>query len=193
MHYLTRQRLHIARFHPLMKVLLSLYIVSVLAAMWVATLKYTDRGEWSFGGVREFIAGSADTSHDPFGDPMGGTEEGLAYAEPKSRRELVDIVHPHLFSIPIVLFLLGHLVHLTGLRDGLKLAINVTAFGSFLVTFLLPFAVVTRPGLTPVLVVSGSVFVASCVVLCLVPFCSMWWGNPERGFDAIPARRTSDD
>ena len=188
MHFLTRQNLHIARFHPLMKVLLTLYIVSVLAALAVAALKYTDRAEWSADGVERLVAGSGPAADDPFGDPFAGTGEGLVAEPGMSRRELVDVVHPHLFSVPLVLFVLGHLLHLTGLRDGLKLAVNVTAFTSFLATFLLPFAVADHPALAPALYVSGCAMLASFLALCLVPLASMWWGTPGRGFDALPRR-----
>ena len=94
MHYLTRQRLHLSRFHPLMKVLLSLYILSVAGAVWAATLKYTDRATWSPEGARLYIAGSApgtgpgSAEADPFRDPLGGTAEGIAQTEGLSRRQL---------------------------------------------------------------------------------------------------------
>ncbi len=188
MHFLTRQNLHIARFHPLMKVLMSLYIASVLAGLVVAAMKYTDRGVWSTQGVAVYLAGSEDVRDDPFGDPFGGTDDGLAAQEGKTRRELVDIVHPHLFTIPIVLFILGHLLHLTGLRDAWKLAINVTAFVSFLATFLLPFAVAGRPAWAWLQMAAGSLMMVSTLLLCLVPLASMWFGKPGRGFDALPRR-----
>ena len=193
MHFLTRQNLHIARFHPLMKVLLTLYIVSVLAALVVAALKYTDRAQWSAEGLERFVAGSGPAAiDDPFGDPFSGTAEGLAVDPAMSRRELVDIVHPHLFSVPIVIFVLGHLLHLTGLRDRWKLVINVTAFVSFLATFLLPFAVVGSPGLSTLMYVSGCAMLLSFVALCVIPLGSMWYGKPGRGFDALPRRPAPD-
>ena len=189
MHFLTRQRLHISLFHPLMKVLMSLYILSVGAGLWVATLKYTDRAEWSATGVELLVHGSGDsTADDPFGDPLAGLEDGAH--EGKSRRELVDIAHPHLFSVPIVLFILGHPLHLTRLPDWMKLTINVAAFTSFLGTFLLPFVIVNDATLAPVLYACGWAMLVSFALLCLVPLAEMWFGKPgAAGFDAIPRRR----
>lgn len=187
MHYLTRQRLHLSLFHPLMKVLLSLYILSVGAALFVAALKYTDRAEWSSDGVAAYVHGDDAARDDPFGAPF----EGLA-GEPRAgltRRQLVDIAHPHLFSVPLVLFVLGHLLHLTRLPDALKLSINVAAFGSFLATFLLPFVVAERAALAPLLHAAGWVLMISFVLLCAVPLWETWLGRPpERGFDALPRR-----
>ncbi len=188
MHFLTRQRLHISLFHPLMKVLMSLYIVSVGAGLWVATLKYTDRADWSAQGVELMVHGSEErAADDAFGDPLAGlepeTHEGM------SRRELVDIAHPHLFTIPIVLFILGHLLHLTRLPDWLKLGINVAAFGSFLATFLLPFLIIENATLAPALYISGWTMLVSFVLLCAIPLVEMWFGKPgSSGFDAIPKR-----
>jgi hypothetical protein len=189
MHYLTRQRLHLSLFHPLMKVLMSLYILSVGAGMWVATLKYTDRGDWSPIGVELMVHGdstAAEAEVEVFNDPLAGIADGNH--EGMSRRELVDIAHPHLFSVPVVLFLLGHLLHLTRLPDWLKLTINVGAFGSFLATFLLPFLVVENATLAPLLYASGSVMVLCFALLCIVPLAEMWFGRPGKGFDAIPKR-----
>ena len=186
MHYLTRQRLHLSRFHPLMKVLLTLYIASVLAALWVATLKYTDRAEWSAQGARLYIAGDGAGARDPLADPLAGTPEGLSRHEGLSRRQLIDIVHPHLFTVPIVLFILGHLLHLTRLPDPLKLLLNVAAFGSFLATFLLPLALPRHPGLAPALIGAGTLMLASVALQCLIPLYETWLGKPGAGFDALP-------
>jgi hypothetical protein len=185
-HFLTRQRLHLSRFHPLMKVLLSLYILSVAAALWVACLKYTDRAEWSAEGLGVYVQGSSAPVDDPFGDPLSGTPEGLVQQEGLSRRQMIDIVHPHLFTVPIVIFILGHLLHLTRLPDALKLAVNASAFLSFLATFLLPVLITRHTLLGPTLVVSGSVMLASFAALCAVPLYELWIGRPGRGFDALP-------
>jgi hypothetical protein len=195
MHYLTRQRLHLSRFHPLMKVLLSLYILSVAGAVCVAALKYSDRASWSSVGVADYVAGTGGdgAAADPFGDPLGGTPEGRAPVEGLSRRQLIDIVHPHLFSVPIVLFILGHLLHLTRLPDRLKLSINAGAFLSFFATFLLPFAVRTERSLAPLMIVSGSAMLLSFALLCLIPLWETWLGKPgERDFDALPRRGRAD-
>ncbi len=194
MHYITRQRLHLSLFHPLMKVLMSLYILSVGAGLWVATMKYSDRAEWSVQGVELYVHGEGGSAEDdPFGDPLAGmTGDAVA----KSRRELVDIAHPHLFSVPIVIFVLGHLLHLTRLPDALKLTVNVAAFVSFLGSFLLPFVIVDDAALAPVLYACGWTMLVSFGVLCVVPFVEMWFGRPgAKAFDAIPrrARRDGDD
>jgi len=195
MHYLTRQRLHLSRFHPLMKVLLSLYILSVAGGVWVAALKYTDRASWSSEGAGLYIAGSAPGSGagsaeaDPFRDPLGGTAEGVAQSEGLSRRQLIDIVHPHLFTVPIVLFILGHLLHLTRLPDKLKLAINAGAFLSFFATFLLPFVIRSQRSLAPLMIVAGSMMLLSFALLCLIPLWETWLGKPgDHDFDAVPRR-----
>ena len=192
MHYLTRQRLHLSLFHPLMKVLLSLYILSVAAGVWVAALKYSDRATWSDEGVADYVSGAeAVGEDDPFGDPFAGLD-GDAPAG-LSRRQLVDIVHPHLFSVPLVLFVLGPLLHLTRLPDPLKLLINVAAFLSFAATFGLPFLMLDDRSLAPVLLVAGWTMLISFGLLCLIPLWETWFGRPgERPFQALPKRPRKD-
>jgi len=190
MHYLTRQRLHLSRFHPLMKGLLTLYIVSVALGVWVATLKYSDRATWSPQAAGRYVRGAtADggvPEPDAFGDPLAGTAEGQATTPALSRRQIVDIIHPHLFTVPIILFILGHLLHLTRLPDALKLAINVAAFLSFFTTFLVPLLVADRATLGWLLYGAGTLLLVSLAALCLVPLWEMWIGRPGEGFDALP-------
>jgi hypothetical protein len=185
-HYLTRQRLHLSRFHPLMRMLLSLYVISVLAAMWVATLKYSDRADWSPEGTRLYIQGDAPPTVDPFGDPFAGTADGQRQHTGMSRRQIIDVVHPHLFTVPIVLFILGHLLHLTSLPDPLKALLNVSVFVACLGTFLLPLAVREHGGLAPALVGCGTVLVGGVALQCVILLYETWFGRPGRGFDALP-------
>jgi hypothetical protein len=196
MHFLTRQRLHLSRFHPLMKALLTLYIASVAAAVWVGTLKYSDRAVFSPAGAARYVSGAdsrgGTPQRDAFGDPFAGTPEGVARDEGLSRRELVDIVHPHLFTVPIVLFILGHLLHLTRLPDRGKLAINVAAFLAFFVTFVSPLLVSDRAAIGWLLFGGGCTFLLSLALLCLVPLWEMWLGKPGEGFDAMPRRESSE-
>ncbi len=190
MHYLTRQRLHLSRFHPLMKGLLTLYVISVALATCVAALKYSDRAEWSPRGAGVYVRGATQdggaATLDAFGDPLAGTPEGSALRPALTRRQLVDIVHPHLFTIPIILFILGHLLHLTRLPDALKLGVNATAFLAFFATFLAPLVVEDRAVLGPLLFVSGTALLASLGAQCLVTLWELWLGEPGEGFDALP-------
>lgn len=192
MHYLTRQRLHLSRFHPLMKALLTMYVVSVLLALWVSTLKYTDRAEWSARGAGEYVRGTAHDGSppraDPFGDPFAGTPEGGAARPALTRRQVVDILHPHLWSVPLLIFVLGHLLHLTRLPDALKLGLNAAAFLSFLATFLAPLLVEDRATLGPLLYAGGTLFLGSLLAQCLVTLWELWLGRPGEGFDALPRR-----
>ncbi|MCB9898939.1 MAG: hypothetical protein H6825_13120 [Planctomycetes bacterium] len=199
MHYLTRQRLHLSRFHPLMKLLLSLYVLSVVGGLWVAGLKYSDRAEWTPRGAGAYVAGEPNVgaeaaAEDPFGDPFGGTPDGVMAREGLSRRQLVDIAHPHLFTLPLVLFVLCHLAHLTRLPDVAKGALDVAAFVSFGATFGAPFVLDDPALLGPVLYAAGTTLLVSCVLLCAIVLWETWLGRPGDGFDALPKpapRRTS--
>ena len=176
-----------------MKVLLSLYILSVAAGVWVAGLKYADRADWTPEGAGIYVKGEANegadaSEPDPFGDPFGGTAEGVMAQEAMSRRQLIDIVHPHLFTVPLVLFVLGHLLHLTRLPDVLKLTVNVVAFVSFAVTFGAPFAVDDPALLGSTLYGAGWAMLVSFGLLCVIPLWETWLGKPGDGFNAIPKR-----
>ncbi|MBT8296788.1 MAG: hypothetical protein KJO52_00510 [Maribacter sp.] len=53
----------------------------------------------------------------------------------KSEREMLTIVHTHILSMSFIFFLLGILVWMTKLSDGLKLFLTVEPFFSVFLTF----------------------------------------------------------
>src|SRR5262249_15276519 len=140
MRYAVIPGMHLSKLPLPTRILLSLFVVSILAALWVGSLKYTQRAEFTPGGATRWWHGD-----ETAGDGLDALERGAAPPpERKSTRYLVDVVHPHLFTVPIVLFILLHLLILTRLPDALKIALHVHAFASLAATFGLPFLVAAR-------------------------------------------------
>jgi hypothetical protein len=51
------------------------------------------------------------------------------FGEPMSFRELAEITHFHLFTMPVVFMILVHVLYLTAASDRLKIAATYAAFG----------------------------------------------------------------
>jgi uncharacterized membrane protein len=91
----------------------------------------------------------------------------------------VAVTHPHLFSVPILLFVLCHLVALTRLREWQKILLYAIAFGSFTLTFSAPWLVLVHPSFAHLLIGSGTLFFFSMAVLILIATYEMWFGKPD--------------
>ena len=66
-------------------------------------------------------------------------EEGLAF--PKSYRELLEVTHTHIFSIPIVVFILSRILAMTHSREGLKITIYGVSFMGIILNLASPWLI----------------------------------------------------
>ncbi len=177
MRYTLTPKLHLSQLPLPTRLLLTGFVLSILAALWVGSLKYTQRAEFTPSGAQRYWHGEAES-----GNESGGRiDDGIvdvgpdALAERKSTRHLVDIVHPHLFTVPILLFILLHLLILTRLRDGVKIALQLHAFASFAATFSLPFLVAGSGQGAGAFIVAGANLLLSFVVIGSILLVALWW------------------
>jgi len=171
MRYTVILGMHLSKLPLPTRILLSLFVVSILVALWVGSLKYTQRAEFTPGGANRYWHGDESA-----GDGFDALERGVApLPERKSTRYLLDVVHPHLFTVPIVLFILLHLLILTRLPDPLKIALHVHAFASLAATFGLPFWVAARGAGGTGFVVAGANLLLSFVGVGAILLFETWW------------------
>jgi hypothetical protein len=108
-------------------------------------------------------------------------EEGLFF--PKSYRELLDVTHAHLFSIPIVVFILSRILAMTHTREGLKIATYIISLlgvvlnlsTPWLIRFVSPFFVVT-------FVFSNILLILSFGAYIFIPLYEMWFRKDHNSF-----------
>lgn len=184
MRYTLSPKLHLSRLPLPTRVLLSAFVLTIEAALVVGGLKYTDRAEFSPAGARAYWHG--DDARAAAGEELlpgeAEIESGIAAPAPqvrKSRRYLVDVVHPHLFTVPIVLFILLHLLVLTRLSDRMKIALTVHAFGSCAATFGLPFLLAATGGGALAFVVAGANLMASFAGVGAWLLLELWRAPPS--------------
>jgi hypothetical protein len=187
MRYTVLPRMHLSRLPRSTRLLLTLFVLSVLGGLWVATLKYTQRAEFTPGGAARYWRGDSPArAADELlpGEAQiedSGTRDGLAVAaEPrKTTRFLVDVIHPHVFTIPLLLFVLLHLLILTRLTERAKIACHLHAFASLAATLALPFLVAGsgRGGLA--FVVAGANLMLSFVAVSAVLLFETWCARPD--------------
>jgi hypothetical protein len=177
------------------KVLYTAFCLLTVVGMASSALYYLDLGGGAgLGGVRRYYAGEAPPDARPAPAPPTGdggghaprievpdenVDPGTPLVLPVTTRKLLEVTHFHLFTMPVVLLILGHLFFATGLSDRTKLLWVVAASLAVALHLGTPWLVRFAGGAWAVLhAVSGTVLVATMTVLALYPMIVMW--RPRR-------------
>jgi len=162
------------------KVLLTAFLLAVLGGLAVALLQYLDRaGGGSHENAVAWVRGNEDEVR---------AREIMA---PKSYRELLSIAHQHAFSLPMLLFVLLHLVALCTIGERAKIALYVFAFGALGATMAAPwFVSYLGPEWAPLLRIGGTGLALSIAASALICLFELWLARPLRRLmkrDDLPA------
>jgi flagellar biosynthesis protein FliR len=157
------------------------------ALRWETRFIYTLFLAFSFAGF--VAAGAMIASRSGFGaggiaDYYAGHEEEMVY--PKTRGELLEYTHFHLFSMPLFLFVQGHLFLLTRLPRRFKVwtvALSFTAAAChtaspWLITY------VARE-FSLLLIAARAVLAVTILLFTVFPLAEMW----RTGGESVPPTR----
>ncbi len=93
--------------------------------------------------------------------------------------ELLETTHFHLFTMPVMFLILGHIFFLSSLGDGTKMTIILISFGAMVAEIALPWLIVYHSGAWgPVKHVSRLALFSSYLVFIVVPIKDMWSPAP---------------
>lgn len=162
---------------------LGFLLVGLATSVWL----YRDsfRG---FGGeaAARYYLGEAPA---PAKLPTGGPALDLPDEEPaspgrltleKSERQVMETFHFHLFTVPVVLLIVGHLFMLTALSTRLKAGVLVIASLATLLHLLAPLLVrFGGAGFGPIMPLSALLAAAGWLPMCAWPLWELW--RPSRG------------
>ncbi len=149
------------------KTLVTLFLFAVLGGLAVALLQYADRAGFSARGAVEWVRGNEEDL------------QALEIKPPKSYRELLAITHDHAFALPMLLFVLLHLVQLTSIGEGAKIALYLVGFFSLAGALAGPWLVAYRgPGWTALLHACGAGLVGTIGASALVCLFETWLAGP---------------
>jgi hypothetical protein len=94
------------------------------------------------------------------------------------RRKLVETTHAHLFTMPVLLLIAGHLFLLARASNGLKAAAVSIASAATVLHLAAPWIILATSGqaiATVLYPLTGGLLLVSFVVLLVVPVAQMWW------------------
>ena len=175
------------------KVLYSAFCVLTLLGIVSSAMYYGALVGGGFGGVRSYYGGEDSGGGLPEDRP---SKEGPAMELPPHEsgqlvvaityRKLLEVTHFHLFTMPVILLIVGHLFFATGIGERAKMVWILAASVGVTVHIATPWLV--RYGgtsLAPLHTFSG-MFMGICMsVITVYPVYAMWFG---RGAAARPPR-----
>lgn len=97
------------------------------------------------------------------------------FGEPMSFRELAEVTHFHLFTMPVVFIILVHVMYLTGASHGLKSAVTWGGFGGVILDLLSPWLIsYVSPIFVLTMLTGDTLMMLSFLVMLWVPLYEMW-------------------
>ena len=127
------------------------------------------------GFAFSFFWAHSMTSLSPQGiaDHYRGSD--ATFGEPMSFRELAEITHFHLFTMPVVFIILIHVMYLTEASRGLKAAMTWAGFGGVILDLLSPWLISYISPIFVITMLTGdTLMTVSFLVMMTVPLYEMW-------------------
>jgi hypothetical protein len=174
MRYFASSSFHISSLAPGLKLVVSLYLLTVLMGLGFSAAKFMQRMDLTTASVESYYLGDgSDEELGIFGDEEVGEP-------PKSNRFLVDVAHPHMFTVPLILLVICHLAHLSRINVAVLATLDIGAFFGFFSLFGVPWFLSAAPGFFgPVMIIGGTLLTVCLSALCLIALVSMWWRRPR--------------
>lgn len=152
-----------------------LFIMSI--AIGLGFLNYYERTGLSAQKTIRYYCGDKEEEVDtPLSDEENRVklEEGLFF--PKSYRELLEVTHTHIFSIPIVLFILSRILAMTHTREGLKIVIYGISFMGVILNLAAPWLIrYASPHFVITFTISNILLILSFGAYIFIPLYEMWF------------------
>ncbi len=135
------------------------------------------------GFIFSFFWAHSMTSLSPQGiaDHYRGSD--ATFGEPMSFRELAEITHFHLFTMPVVFMILIHVMYLTRASHGLKAAVTWGGLGGVMLDLLSPWLIsYVSPFFVVTMLTGDTLMTVSFLIMMAVPLHEMWvLGQPLMG------------
>ena len=97
------------------------------------------------------------------------------FGEPMSFRELAEVTHFHLFTMPVVFMILIHVMYLTNASHGLKAAVTWGGLGGVMLDLASPWLISYVSPLFVVTMLTGdTLMTVSFLVMFWIPLHEMW-------------------
>ncbi len=167
------------------KTLYTAFCVLTFLGVVSSALYYRELVGVGQSGIRRYYAGETDDQPEAAPPPTPQPGGGPAIEVPPetqaapivvavSYRKLLEVTHFHLFTMPVVLLIVGHLFLATGLSERAKRAWLLAGVVSVSLHLATPWLVRAAAALAPLHALSGIALTVTMSVLTLYPVGAMW-------------------
>jgi uncharacterized membrane protein len=99
----------------------------------------------------------------------------ITFCEPMSFRELAEITHFHLFTMPVVFMILVHVLYLTSVGNRLKVLTTWASFGGVMLDLVSPWLIsYISPIFVLTMLMGDSLMTIGFLVMMTIPLYEMW-------------------
>ena len=169
--YLAIPHFHLSKLPATTKVALTGFSLALLTGiLFVAFAVFKERTGYKVRNVQANFAGD-----ERVGRETGQKVEAM-YAE-HNERSINDIVHPHSFMIPLIYFVLCHLMEMSYGPKAFKMTVYIVAFVGMMGVIFSPLLVWSNISLAGVVIPAVVGMLGCFVVMILVPTWQMWFGG----------------
>jgi hypothetical protein len=169
------------------KLLYTAFCLLTLFGVASSALFYLDLVGAGTGGIKRYYAGQTERAAPESAAagpaielPPGESEARVPIVVPVTTRKLLEVTHFHLFTMPVVLLIVGHLFLATGLGDGAKRTFIFGGAASVALHLATPWLVRSYPSTAFLHAVSGIALTLTMTVLTGAPVLSMWRGPARK-------------
>ena len=167
--YMAIPHYHLSKLPITTKVALTGFSLATLAAIAFSVFAvFDERTDLSSKGVKANFAGDERVSKET------GEKFERMYAEP-TKRALYDVIHPHSFMMPLLYFVLTHLMEMSYGGRNLKLGMYGAAFLSMMLVVFAPLLVSWSLSMAPLVLAGVTVMSLTFTYMAVVPPWQMWF------------------
>ena len=114
-----------------------------------------------------------DLSPQGIADHYRGSD--ATFGEPMSFRELAEITHFHLFTMPVVFMILIHVMYLTSVRDSVKAAVTWLGFGGVILDLVSPWLISYLSPIFVFTMLMGDILMTvGFLIMMAIPLYELW-------------------
>lgn len=158
------------------RILITLFLLTMLAAIGVAELNVYDKVGRLRGGVAQRYGSDAPVQTAPPADVSAlPSEDEQLTARMNTFSQLLDVTHAHVFELPLVLFVLAHFLMRSRVAEWFKLANYVSSSLGTILFLGTPWTVrYISIHMAPALYVGATAVGITAVTMIVVPIWDMW-------------------
>lgn len=159
------------------KIFFTFFLSIVTIAIGVGFLNYYERTGISPQKAIRYYRGDEEEDFDvslSAEEVESKLEEGMFF--PKSYRELLEVTHTHVFSIPIIIFILSRIFSMTRIREGIKIAVYSISFAGVILNVGAPWLIrYVHHHFVVTFIISNILLILGFGAYISVPLYEMWF------------------